>query len=122
MHFIREKSRMKCIRKFPDEPEMMHKDVPLVKFKKKNPKILSIIIWNQGCKFKKRSKKLSHLSTVSRTAAVLGTFKPLNLMKFIQVVAPPKNPTAGKKMWPNSTYKGPRALALILAFTAVSKA
>ena len=42
-------------------------------------------------------------------------------MKLFEVVVYTKNPIAGQKMDQKSIYKGPRALALILAFIAIYK-
>ena len=43
-------------------------------------------------------------------------------MKLFVVEVPTKNPIASQKKWKKSIYKGPRAVALILALIASSKA
>ena len=57
----------------------------------------------------------------NRTAAILGTKSPQKLMKLFEEADPTNNPIAGKKNDQKSIYKGPRALALILALIAIYK-
>ena len=43
-------------------------------------------------------------------------------MKLSEVVVPAKISIASQRKWKKSTYKGPRAMAFILAFIVISEA
>ena len=60
--------------------------------------------------------------SANRTPALLGTYRPQKSMKLSEVVVPAKISIACQKIERKSIYKGPRAVAFILAFIVISEA
>ena len=94
---------------------------PSIIFKKKIPKIFSIIMRNEGWKLKKEWKIQATLSPFIPHPPLNLAMHHKNAWNFLWWYFLPKTRLLTKKIVQKSIYTGSGALALILAFVAVSK-
>ena len=93
---------------------------PSIIFKKKIPKIFSIIMRNEGWKLKKEWKIQATLSPFIPHPPLNLAMHHKNAWNFLWWYFLPKTRLLTKKIVQKSIYTGSGALALILAFVAVS--
>ena len=84
--------------------------------------MLTFTIGNKGWKSKKCTKIWGEALPVQFRPSNNFWYRQQKYMKLFLLVGPTKNPITSQKNQQNCIYKGPGAVALILAFIAISKA